>query len=202
MTTLQERPAPTPAPTPVPTPVGITGTTEIPTTAIAKPGPATTPAVRYVFAALRIALGWVFLWAFIDKVFGFGFATPENAAWINGGSPTKGFLGNAASGPFTDFYHSIAGDTWANWLFMLGLAGIGIALITGVGMRIAAAAGGLLLVMMWTVVLPPANNPFMDDHLVYAAALIALALVNAGDTFGLGKIWGRTTLVRKAPFLK
>ena len=27
-------------------------------------------ATRYVLAGLRIALGWVFLWAFIDKVFG------------------------------------------------------------------------------------------------------------------------------------
>ena len=85
---------------------------------------------------------------------------------------------------------------------MLGLAGLGVALITGVGMRIAAAAGTALLVMMWTAVLPPENNPFMDDHLIYAGVLIALALVNAGDTFGFGKIWGRTALVRKAPYLK
>jgi thiosulfate dehydrogenase [quinone] large subunit len=182
MTTLQTRPEVPPTITPIPKP--------------------TAPVVRYVFAALRIALGWIFLWAFIDKVFGFGFATAEKGAWINGGSPTKGFLGNAATGPFTDFYHGIAGATWANWLFMLGLAGLGVALITGVGMRIAAAAGTALLVMMWTAVLPPENNPFMDDHLIYAGVLIALALVNAGDTFGFGKIWGRTALVRKAPYLK
>ena len=53
---------------------------------------------------------------------------------------------------------------------MLGLAGIGIALIAGIGMRIAAVAGGLLLVLMWTAVLPPENNPFMDDHLIYAGS--------------------------------
>ena len=29
--------------------------------------------------------------------------------------------------------------------------------------------------MMWSVVLPPANNPFMDDHIVYALVLILLA---------------------------
>jgi thiosulfate dehydrogenase [quinone] large subunit len=172
-------------------------------TATTTPGPkATTPAVRYAFAGLRIALGWIFLWAFIDKLFGLGFATPDKNAWINGGNPTKGFLANGATGPFTDFYHSIAGATWANWLFMLGLAGIGIALITGVGIRLAATAGALLLVMMWTVVLPPENNPFMDDHLIYAGLLIALALTNAGDTLGLGRIWGRTPLVQKVPFLK
>jgi thiosulfate dehydrogenase (quinone) large subunit len=164
--------------------------------------PGQTAAVRYVAAGLRLALGFVFLWAFLDKVFGFGFATPDKGAWINGGSPTKGFLANGAAGPFTDFYHSIAGATWANWLFMVGLAGIGVALVTGIGVRIAAVAGSVLLVMMWSVVLPPENNPFMDDHLIYAGTLVLLALLNAGETLGLGRLWARTTLVRKAPWLK
>jgi thiosulfate dehydrogenase [quinone] large subunit len=166
------------------------------------PAPTQTTAVRYVAAGLRLGLGFVFLWAFLDKVFGFGFATPEKGAWINGGSPTKGFLANGADGPFTDFYHSIAGATWANWLFMVGLAGIGVALVTGIGLRIAAVAGSVLLVMMWSVVLPPENNPFMDDHLIYAGVLVLIALLHAGDTLGLGRLWARTSLVRKAPWLK
>jgi thiosulfate dehydrogenase (quinone) large subunit len=166
------------------------------------PAPAQTATVRYVAAGLRLALGFVFLWAFLDKMFGFGFATPDKGAWINGGSPTKGFLANGAAGPFTDFYHSIAGATWANWLFMVGLAGIGVALVTGIGVRIAAVAGSVLLIMMWTVVLPPENNPFMDDHLIYAGVLVLIALLNAGETLGLGRLWARTPLVRKAPWLK
>jgi thiosulfate dehydrogenase (quinone) large subunit len=164
--------------------------------------PATQKAARYVFAALRIGLGFIFLWAFVDKVFGLGHETTTKGAWINGGNPTKGFLAGGAKGPFIDFYHNIAGAGFTNWLFMLALLGVGVALIAGVGMRLAAVAGGLLVVMMWTVVLPPANNPFMDDHLIYTGVLAALALVNAGDTFGLGKIWGRTALVQQAPILK
>ena len=85
---------------------------------------------------------------------------------------------------------------------MLGLLGIGVALILGIGMRIAAAAGALLLVLMWTAVLPPENNPFMDDHLIYAAVLVVLALTRAGNTLGLGRWWGGTALVRKAPWLR
>jgi thiosulfate dehydrogenase [quinone] large subunit len=163
---------------------------------------ATNPAVQKVFAVIRISLGWIFLWAFVDKLFGLGLATAEKNAFIDGGSPTKGFLGNAVEGPFAEFYRSFAGAAWADWLFMVGLAGIGLALMLGIGMRIATVSGVALLVMMWTAVLPPANNPFMDDHIIYALVLVALYLVHAGETWGLGKAWGRTALVQRLPILK
>lgn len=159
-------------------------------------------AVRYLLAGLRIALGWIFLWAFLDKMFGWGFATETGNAVVNGGSPTEGFLTFAATGPFAGFYQDIAGAAWADVLFMTGLAAIGVALLAGVGVRIAAIAGGLLLVLMWTAVLPPENNPFMDDHLIYAAVLALLAVTNAGDTLGLGRRWARTGLVRRLPWLR
>ncbi|WP_018352479.1 DoxX family membrane protein [Longispora albida] len=159
-------------------------------------------AARYVFALLRLGTGWIFLWAFLDKMFGLGYATKPAAAWIEGGHPTQGFLKNSAKGPLADFYHSIAGTAWADALFMAGLAGIGVALILGIGMRVAATAGALLLVMMWTVVLPPATNPVIDDHLISAGLLIGLALTSAGDTLGLGRWWARTRLVRRMPWLR
>jgi thiosulfate dehydrogenase (quinone) large subunit len=65
-----------------------------------------------------------------------------------------------------------------------------------------AGAGALLTVMMWTAVLPPTTNPFMDDHLVYAAVLIVLAILGAGNTLGLGRVWTATPLVQRAPWLK
>jgi thiosulfate dehydrogenase (quinone) large subunit len=95
----------------------------------------------------------------------------------------------------------MAGAALTDWLFMLGLAAIGIALVLGVGMRIAAGAGALLMALMWSAVLPPAGNPFIDDHLIYAVLLVGLALVRAGDTLGLGRWWSRTGVVRSHPFL-
>jgi thiosulfate dehydrogenase [quinone] large subunit len=127
----------------------------------------------YVWAVTRLALGWVFLWAFLDKTFGLGHETASEAAWVNGGSPTEGFLANAPTGPFKDFFNDIAGAAWADWLFMIGLAGLGIALIL-----------------------------FMDDHLIYALVLVGLALVNAGDVLGLGRWWSKTELVRRYPILR
>jgi thiosulfate dehydrogenase [quinone] large subunit len=54
---------------------------------------------------------------------------------------------------------------------------------------------------MWTAVLPPATNPFMDDHLVYAAVLVLLALLGAGNTWGLGRRWAATPFVRRNTWL-
>ncbi|MEP6816181.1 MAG: hypothetical protein ABI873_11585 [Marmoricola sp.] len=158
--------------------------------------------VRYVSAAARISLGWVFLWAFLDKALGLGHDTLGKDSWLNGGSPTKGFLGFAAAGPFKGFYNQIAGAGWADALFMLGLLAIGGALILGIAMRFAAGAGALLVVLMWTVVLPPANNPFMGDHLIYAMVLVLLAALGAGHTFGLGARWEALPLVRSRPWLR
>ena len=178
-----------------------------------RPDIQTRPAFRYVAAATRLALGWVFLWAFLDKLLALGFATGRDAetgavdrfgpaAWINEGSPTLGFLKFGTKGPLADFYQSFAGASWANWMFMLGLAGIGIALVLGIAMRIATVAGVVMLVMMWSAALWPDNNPFMDDHLVYALVLVMLLLANAGKTFGLGRAWERLHLVQKYPVLK
>jgi thiosulfate dehydrogenase [quinone] large subunit len=171
-----------------------------------------TSAARHVLGALRIAFGFTFLWAFFDKLLALGYHTGYDqngnldrfgdAAWINGGSPTEGFLKFGADGPFKSFYNDIAGAAWADWGFMLGLLGIGIALTFGVGMWIGAAAGAVLYVLMWSVVLPPENNPVIDDHILGALTVIALALLNAGNTWGAGRWWQRTQVVQRHPVLR
>ncbi|WP_405887228.1 hypothetical protein OG762_01340 [Streptomyces sp. NBC_01136] len=167
----------------------------------------------YSFASLRLLTGFVFLWAFLDKTFGFGYATPSGKGWIDGGSPTKGFLSGVAAGPMESTFHSWAGDTWADWLFMAGLLGIGLALIGGIALRLAAVAGTAMMALMWVAEWPPAKhlsdgsasmstNPFVDYHLVYAVVLIALALAAAGDTLGVGKLWAKLPFVRDHGWLR
>lgn len=158
-------------------------------------------AARVVWALTRIALGLVFLWAFLDKLLGLGFATPPERAWLRGGSPTRGFLGGV-EGPFAAPFQAMAGNVLVDWLFMLGLLGIGVALVLGIGMRVAAVAGALLLVLMWAASLPLANHPFLDDHLVYALVLVGLAFERAGDAWGLGGWWRGTRLVQRARWLE
>lgn len=156
---------------------------------------------RYSFAGVRLLLAVEFLWAFGDKLFGWGMGTPSDRAWINGGSPTEGFLGGV-QGPFAGFFGSMAGSAVIDWLFMLGLLGIGAALALGIGMRIAAGAGVLLLLLMWMASLPLENNPFVDYHLIDAVLLVGLAAFLAGDTIGLGSWWARLPLVRRFPVLR
>lgn len=178
------------------------------TTAIERPGVAPvaprsslSPVAAYSFAVVRILLAIEFLWAFGDKTFGWGRATPAENAWLEGGSPTAGYLGNL-EGTFAGVFGSLAGNVVVDWLFMLGLLGIGLALALGIGMRVAAAAGALLMLLMWLTALPIAVNPFVDYHLVDAVLLVGLAAVAAGDTLGLGRRWAATELVQKYPFLR
>ncbi len=168
---------------------------------LAGPAEQATGKGRYLWAALRLSLGWTFLWPFLDKLFGLGHETASAKAWIHGGSPTTGFLKGAA-GPFAGIYHGMSGALWADWGFMLGLLCIGVALLLGIGMRVAAGSGALLLVLMWSASLPPANNIFMDDHLIYALTLIGLVIVGAGDTIGFGRRWTSTALVARHPWLQ
>lgn len=154
-----------------------------------------------VAAVLRIVYGFTFLWAFLDKLFGLHFSTPTAKSWLNGGNPTKGYLSSSA-GPFSGFYHSIAGHGLTNWGFMLGLLAVGVALILGIGMRLAAIGGGIMYAMMYTVVLPTVTNPFIDDHLVGLIVVVLLALIGAGHVWGLGTAWNKVDIVKRYPILR
>jgi thiosulfate dehydrogenase [quinone] large subunit len=158
-------------------------------------------ATKILAGVTRLALGWVFLWAFLDKTFGLGFGTPSENAWLDGGSPTTGYL-SSLDGTFADFFNGMAGSAWADWLFMLGLLGIGAALMLGIFMNIASGSAAVMLVLMWMASLPLENNPFLDDHLVYAAVGILLALMGAGRWLGLGATWEQLPFVRRTPILK
>jgi thiosulfate dehydrogenase [quinone] large subunit len=176
------------------------------------PGSLLTKTAARALAVLRISTGFVFLWAFLDKTFGLGYATPAAKAWINGGSPTKGFLSSIDVGPLQSTFHSLAGTTFADWAFMLGLLGIGVALILGIGLRIAAVAAVAMMAMMWIAEWPLARqtsagkpsgstNPITDYHFIYAVSAVVVALTYAGHTWGLGRWWAGLPFVQKNRWL-
>lgn len=155
----------------------------------------------YALAAARIMIGFVFLWAFLDKTLGLGVSTEASKAWVNGGSPTTGFLkfGVNPESPLADFFHSLASNPFIDWLFMLGLLGIGTALILGIGLRIAAITGTILLMLMWAAEQPLENNPLIDDHVVYAVVMWVAAL--GVRKWSLFDTWMQTKWAKKNEWL-
>jgi len=156
---------------------------------------------EHLFSILRIGMGWIFLWPFLDKLFGLGFTTTSDRSWLSGNSPTTGFL-SGSHGPFGAIFQSMAGNVFVDWLFMGGLLLIGLALIFGIGMKIACYTGGLLLVMMWLATLPPEHNPFLDEHLIYALILFTLLKIDSTKYFGFSKEWSKNKIAKDYPFLK
>jgi len=163
-------------------------------------------------AVTRIAIGFVFLWAFIDKLIGLHYSTLPAAAWIRGGSPTSGFLGHVSVGPFQELFRSWAGSGFLDWIFMLGLLGIGVAVMLGVALRLSATAGTIMLIFMWAAEWPLAihnsagqpsgsTNPIVDYHIIYALVLIVVAALQAGRVWGLGRVWEGLSMVRRNPWL-
>lgn len=150
----------------------------------------------------RLMVGFTFLWAFLDKTFGLGFATPPEGAWLNGGSPTAGFLGGSIEGgnPFAGVWSVFLSiNPLTDVLFMLGLLGVGLAFMLGIGTRVAAVSAAAMYTLMYLAAFPMSTNPLYDTHLLLAVAVLAMAGLAAGDHIGLGRQWSR--LVKGNRFL-
>lgn len=138
----------------------------------------------------RVVVGFMFLWAFLDKTFGLGRTYTLNGvptkvgtlradAWINGGHPTWGFLLYGTKGKyFQDFFSGLADNNFVTFLFMMGLLGIGIAMILGIGRRIAATSGIIMMAFMWTASIPGSTNPIVDSHVINALLLVILGFTD------------------------
>jgi thiosulfate dehydrogenase [quinone] large subunit len=184
-------------------------------------------AIGYVWGALRLLMGWTFLWAFLDKAFALGFSTGRNVetgaidffakgqAWFNGGSPTEGVFAYALKGPFKGMYESIGGvhmtqagpvatgNGWIDVVYMVAMLLIGLGLLLGIGTRLAAIGGAVWMVLFFTATaIWPEHNPFVDEHVVEFVVLIGLAIyAGAAQYLGLGRWWQNTNLVKKHPVL-
>lgn len=146
----------------------------------------------YVWLVGRVVLGWIFLWAFVDKMWGLGFATKSGQGWIDGISPTEGFLKFGVTETFGNFFHVLAGNVWVDWLFMIGLLGIGLALMLGVAVRIATISGIVMMLLMYAALFPSVHNPLIDEHIVYAVLLWGI-YINRHE--GSARWWRKLRLV-------
>ena len=173
-----------------------------------------------MLSVTRIVIGFYFLWAFIDKLFGLGFSTCRTTAedgsytievmcdraWLNGARITEGYLGSS-TGPFADFFANLGTQAWTDWPFMIGLLGIGLALMLGIGTRIGMWSAILMLAMMWISHAWPGQganttNPFVDDHIIMIVAVAAVVLLEVRyQAIGLGEWWKRLGVVQQQRWL-
>ena len=127
-------------------------------------------------AALRIALGWFFLYSGLTKVM--------NPLWS-----AAGYLNNAQtfSGLFQWFAQPQILPT-INIINEWGQLLLGISLILGIFVRLSSTLGVALMLLYY---FPAANFPFVDhgfivdEHIIYALTLAYFAVIRAGRVFGL-----------------
>ncbi|WP_152659393.1 hypothetical protein [Demequina salsinemoris] len=171
-----------------------------------------------MLSVTRIVLGFYFLWAFIDKLFGLGYSVCRttaddgtfsidafcDSAWINGGHVTEGYLvyGGNVNSPFHEFFVNLGAERWTDWPFMIGLLGVGLALMLGIGTKVGAISGTLMVTFMYMTQMPTTTNLFLDDHVIMAVAMLAAAWLEADrQAIGIGNWWRKLEIVQKNPWL-
>lgn len=145
-----------------------------------------TPGItRWPIEALRIYTGIFFLLA------GYGKVTRDPAFDI-----TR-FLENVKEGSF-DFYRPLIDSVFMpsagifSFLVAWGEVALGIALILGVGTRIASLAGAFMVANFWFA----QGDGFFASDPIWMMILLVLGLVPAGKVLGLDQI-----LSKRFPFL-
>jgi thiosulfate dehydrogenase [quinone] large subunit len=123
---------------------------------------------------LRIALGWLFLYAGLEKLTAVG------------GFSAKQFLLNL-HGPFSAFFLPLAGNPIVDNLVVWGEILIGVCLILGLLVRFAAFWGIIMMFLFYFAQYPPKNAFIFDDHIIYILILFFFIVSNAGHFYGLDK---------------
>jgi thiosulfate dehydrogenase [quinone] large subunit len=138
---------------------------------------------------LRLALAWLLVWTGFDKLL---------TDWTS-----AGFLVHSTSGPLEDWFVDLGTNSTAvdviDGLVISGEILIGIALFVGIAMRFALFWGSVMIFLFYIAQFPPANNPFLDEHIVYLGVFFLLAMVGAGRFLGLDAVIEKLPFVRRIP---
>lgn len=141
---------------------------------------------------LRLSMGWIFIWSGFDKLI-----TNFSAG---------GFLVNATSGPLKDLFVNMGESQTAlnivDPLVVWGQILIGFSLILGIFTRFGLFMAGTQMALFYAAQLWPANNPFMDQHIVYMGVFALLGALGAGRILGLDALIEKIEPVKKIPQLQ
>jgi thiosulfate dehydrogenase (quinone) large subunit len=142
---------------------------------------------------LRVVLGWMFLWSGINQVLDQKFSA-------------AGYVGGAKA--FKGFYHWLASPgvlPVVNFINEWGMTLLGVSLVLGISVRLSARLGALMMVLYWLPLgplHPNSHSLIVDEHIIYAAALLYLAAVRAGRVWGLETWCSNLPICRRFPRLR
>jgi thiosulfate dehydrogenase [quinone] large subunit len=162
-------------------------------------------------AALRVVLGWGFLYAGLSKFLMIGTTTAFSAA----GYLKFGTLGTwpgvaaAADGappvivnPTHGFWVSLAANTsvveFINFLVVFGEIAIGACLIVGLATRFSGLMGALMM-GLFTIASWDFAHGLVNETLIYAAAALVIAVTRAGLAYGLDGVLDKVSFVSRNP---
>jgi thiosulfate dehydrogenase [quinone] large subunit len=141
--------------------------------------------------ALRLLMGWFML---CD-----GLQILHTPGWS-----ASGFLLQAKTFPaFYAWFAQPMNLWWVDPLNSWGITLIGAALLAGIAVRPAAWAGAAMMILYYFPhnafpIVP--NGYIVEEHIIYAAAFVLIALSPAAQAFGLSKAV-RSTPFGRIPFL-
>jgi thiosulfate dehydrogenase [quinone] large subunit len=149
---------------------------------------------RTIIFALRILVGWTFLYA---------------GSWqVLQDYSAGGFLGHVKT--FHDFFAWFAAPAvlpYTDFLMKWGHLLIGLSLVSGLMVRISGPFGILLMItyyfahMDWPFI-ENHLNLFVDFHLVYATVIVYLIAHHAGHVWGLDALAAQVPAVADNGFLR
>ncbi len=149
---------------------------------------------KVLILLLRLSLGWLFFYSGITKIL--------NPDWT-----AAGYL-NAAK-TFAGVYHWFASPgviPLINFVNEWGQLILGIALILGIFVRLGSIFGAVLMLLYYLPILEfpyiGKNSFIVDEHVIYALALLLLGVLHAGRVWGLENWCSRLPICAKYPRLR
>jgi thiosulfate dehydrogenase [quinone] large subunit len=145
-------------------------------------------------AVLRVAVGFIFLFAGLEKVIGGGgewsaagflqFATGGSLGWPWVSDPAEGEIFNPTQPVWVALADNEAAMTVIDLLVPWGQIAIGIGLMLGLLTRFSAAMGTLMMVLFffaaWEL-----EFGIVNQHLTYALVTFVLGYLGSGNFYGL-----------------
>ncbi|HEY6057484.1 MAG TPA: TQO small subunit DoxD, partial [Candidatus Limnocylindrales bacterium] len=164
--------------------------------------------------AVRLIIGWGFLYAGLEKIFDLaGSGKPFSAAgflkFATGGTWPGVAAPEGAAAPIVnpthDFWVSLGGNAALlpiiNTLVVFGETAIGIALILGLATRFAALSGFVMMALFY-VAAWDFGFGLVNEHMAYMLACTTVGVLGAGRYYGLDAIVEKLGVVRTYPALK